>query len=682
MALIAKVGRKNAQVRIGIALMYFILCIGGITMVYPYLVTLTSAMTNELDYERHSPYPKYWFNREERYLKFLAEKYSDVSRMDFFKSAYGAPSHWGTFRDVAFERDVIPKCFPWYGCEKDPVRLLQLERIAKDYAEFMEKEYATRRAVENVVPLFLSFNLPDYQAFVQERYEGIALESPEFAGKPSEAFSSSRREKMALEALGRTRGDIFRSFFLVNFDLFRNNAYDIQKWIPSQNPQNLDFLDWVQGLPPESKIPVTRQYIWARFLLDAGWDARKHNEEAGTKLTSICQAPYPAGDAAPAIAELRDRFLRERWPVRLVRVKGDHREGFIAMMQERYPTIETLNKITGSHFKSWDEIPWTPTLPYPPDDQAPRSVPTMRIDAIRAVWRDYVLTLPAEEKEMRAPEEAYQDFLTARYGSVARINEAYGWSCAATRDILIPIPQVDYFDYCAHAREYLWKFATFNFGQVLKFMATKGRAFLNTLILVALTIFSTLTVNPLAAYALSRFQMRSTGRILIFLLATMAFPAEVGMIPSFLLLRDLSLLNTFGALVLPGLASGFSIFLLKGFFDSLPRELYEAASIDGAGEIRMFTTITLPLCKPILAVIALGAFIAAYGGFMWAFLVCQDERMWTIMVWLYQFQAAMDEAVKPFMTMAALVVASIPTLLVFMFCQKIILRGIIIPTMK
>jgi multiple sugar transport system permease protein len=199
-------------------------------------------------------------------------------------------------------------------------------------------------------------------------------------------------------------------------------------------------------------------------------------------------------------------------------------------------------------------------------------------------------------------------------------------------------------------------------------------------VLVGLTILTTLTVNPLAAYALSRFQLRATNQILIFLLATMAFPPAVSMIPAFLLLRDLHLLNTFFALVLPGAANGFSIFLLKGFFDSLPKELYEAASIDGASELNMFTTITLPLCKPILAVIALNAFIGAYGGFMWAFLSCQDERMWTLMVWLYQFQQMYSS--QPYMVMAALALASLPTFLIFLTCQKIILRGIIIPSMK
>jgi multiple sugar transport system permease protein len=165
---------------------------------------------------------------------------------------------------------------------------------------------------------------------------------------------------------------------------------------------------------------------------------------------------------------------------------------------------------------------------------------------------------------------------------------------------------------------------------------------------------------------------------LFFLMATMAFPAEVSLIPGFLLLKDLNLLNTFWALIVPGAANGYAIFLLKGFFDSLPRELYESAMIDGASEWRMFWGITMSLSKPILAVIALGAFTGAYGAFMFALLVCQDERMWTIMVYLYQLQQEFSQPV----VFASLIVAAVPTLLVFVFCQNIIMRGIVVPVEK
>lgn len=219
-----------------------------------------------------------------------------------------------------------------------------------------------------------------------------------------------------------------------------------------------------------------------------------------------------------------------------------------------------------------------------------------------------------------------------------------------------------------------------NYRLVGDYLFLRGRAFANTLLLVVLTIIASLTVNPLAAYALSRFRMRSTEKILLFMLATMAFPAAVTAIPGFLLIRDLGLLNTFAALVLPSIASGMSIFILKGFFDALPRELYEAAAIDGAGEWTVFRRITLPMTTPILAVNALNAFIHAYSSWEWAFLVCQKESHWTLAVWMYQMSQTFTH--QPWCVMAGFVLVSIPTALVFLICQKVILRGIVLPSMK
>jgi ABC-type glycerol-3-phosphate transport system permease component len=219
-----------------------------------------------------------------------------------------------------------------------------------------------------------------------------------------------------------------------------------------------------------------------------------------------------------------------------------------------------------------------------------------------------------------------------------------------------------------------------NYALVGDYLFLRGRAFANTLLLVVLSILASLTVNPLAAYALSRFRLRSTERIILFLLATMAFPAAVTAIPGFLLIRDLGLLNTFAALVLPSVASGMSIFILKGFFDALPRELYEAAAIDGAGEWTVFCRITLPMTTPILAVNALNSFIHAYSSWEWAFLVCQKESHWTLAVWMYQMSQTF--AHQPWCVMAGFVLVSIPTAAVFLLCQKVILRGIVLPSMK
>jgi multiple sugar transport system permease protein len=284
-------------------------------------------------------------------------------------------------------------------------------------------------------------------------------------------------------------------------------------------------------------------------------------------------------------------------------------------------------------------------------------------------------------------------------------------------------------------RELRREFTVRNYAMVIDYLLLHGNAIRNTAIYRLLAVLTALIVNPLAAYALSRFNLPGTYKILLFCMATMAFPGEVAMIPGFMLrkrfplwplvasigaclatfrllellaprwrenLRALialavgllvgavgvpawapdatyvNLLNTYAALVLPGMANGYSIFLLKGFFDSQPRELYEAADLDGAGEWTKFWSLTINLSKPILAVIALGAFTAAYSNFMMAILTVPDRRMWTLMVWIFQLQSESHQSV----VYASLVIAAIPTFMVFVLCQNIIIRGIVVPTEK
>jgi multiple sugar transport system permease protein len=217
-----------------------------------------------------------------------------------------------------------------------------------------------------------------------------------------------------------------------------------------------------------------------------------------------------------------------------------------------------------------------------------------------------------------------------------------------------------------------------NYVHVLDYIVLHGRAVTNTVVYCVLAILAALTVNPLAAYALSRYKPPSAYKVLLFLMLTMAFPPMVTQIPNFLMLRELGLLNTFAALILPGMANGYSIFLLKGFFDSLPQELYESAELDGAGEFRIFWQITMSLSKPILAVVALQSFTIAYSNFMMALLICQDEKMWTLMPWLYKLQQSSGQGV----IFASLIISALPTFVVFVLCQNVIMRGIVVPVEK
>jgi len=271
---------------------------------------------------------------------------------------------------------------------------------------------------------------------------------------------------------------------------------------------------------------------------------------------------------------------------------------------------------------------------------------------------------------------AYREFLRAKYLDIAALNTNYATAYASFDDIpIVDEPSsegIALSDWDAFLQG--WKDPDSGRMHLLPIDAVR----VHSIDFMFRDYLGSLIVNPMAAYAMSRYKMPSTYKILLFLMLTMAFPPLVAMIPQFLMLREFNLLNTFWALVLPGLANGYMIFLLKGFFDSLPRELYESAELDGAGELRIFWQITMALSKPILAVIALQSFTLAYSNFMMALLICQDEKMWTLMVWLYQLQ----QKSGPGVIYASLLLAAVPTLTVFVFCQNIIMRGIVVPVEK
>jgi multiple sugar transport system permease protein len=158
----------------------------------------------------------------------------------------------------------------------------------------------------------------------------------------------------------------------------------------------------------------------------------------------------------------------------------------------------------------------------------------------------------------------------------------------------------------------------------------------------------------------------------------MAFPPMVDMIPRFLIIKNLGLLNTFIALILPLTINGMLIFLLKGFFDSIPQDLYDAAVVDGASEFRIFWQITMAMSKPILAVVALQTFNRAWRTFLYPLIVCPDKDMHVLAVWLQQFQLSAPSTA----VFASILVASIPSLLIFIFAQRTIMRGIAVPSEK
>ena len=277
----------------------------------------------------------------------------------------------------------------------------------------------------------------------------------------------------------------------------------------------------------------------------------------------------------------------------------------------------------------------------------------------------------------------YQRFLDTLTPDELRLTgPEFTWRAAqppgATDSLQDAVAVLEYQHVRDHAASLRWRFATRNYIVVWQELALEGRALLNTVTLCALAIVVALLVNPLAAYALSRFRLPGGYKLLLIFMATTAFPPIVTLIPQFVILRNAGLMNTVVALLLPLAANGYLIFLLKGFFDSIPGELYEAATIDGAGEVRIFFQIAMSLSKPILAVLALQTFTAAYTMFLYALLVAPDPDQWLISVWLFQFQQRSGAGG----VYASVLIASVPTLVIFLLVQRTIMRGIVVPTEK
>lgn len=187
-----------------------------------------------------------------------------------------------------------------------------------------------------------------------------------------------------------------------------------------------------------------------------------------------------------------------------------------------------------------------------------------------------------------------------------------------------------------------------------------------------------MAVDVSAAYALSKLRPAFGGVILGAMLATLMIPAMVVLIPLYVTVVDLGLLNNPWGLWFPAAANGFTIFLLKRFFDSIPRELIEAARIDGAGPVRVLWSVVLPVSRPILGVTSIFTIVTSFKDFVWPLLVMTDSDRMTLSVGLSQTAGMVTQN----QIMGGLVVASIPTIIVFFIFQRHIMAGLTAGSIK
>ncbi len=633
MPLIARVGRNAASTRMLIAGLYAVLMLGGITMVYPFLLLIAGSTKSAVDLKETTWLPTFLYDDLALYRKQIEALFNE--QLDVMRAVYDRD-------DPSFEQ-VVPPDGPF----------TPLVTAWNAFAAAAPPDEAwTIGHMQAAVTRTTPHHLRAFKRTLMARY------GPDIADA---------------NAALHTEYNGWNSFFLLPEDAY------LRRSRPLDTPLGEAWRAYRADAPIGDRVFFTLDGAYKALFLKPRHtrNIEEFNRHHHTDYTSYrdirLSRSFPDGTAEEQASW--ELFVRHSVNLAWVRVSPEAAPVYRDYLRNKYGSLETINRQYRTNHVTWEDIALPDPVPW-------SGLVRTDWEAFIGGWRDpdtgILYQPPADTLYLVSVEDDFRRWLEAEYGSLVTLNEVMQTEYTTWDEVVPPQRDAHYLAFLDQRGALRREFALRNIRTALDYLAFHGRGIRNTVIYCALAVLAALLVNPLAAYAMSRYKPPSAYKLLLFLLLTMAFPPMVTQIPVFLMMRDFNLLNTFAALLLPGLAHGYSIFLLKGFFDALPRDLYESAELDGAGEWTMFWQITMSLSKPILAVVALQAFTTAYSNFMFALLICQDERMWTMMVWLYQLQMRSGQGV----VYASLLIASLPTLLIFIFCQKIILRGIVVPVEK
>lgn len=626
MSILTKTEAHSMTGRVFHTIVLLALIVGGITMVYPFLLMLSGSLRSEMDAVEMSLIPDYLTHEDMLLRKFYEVKYNrDITALN--------RGHMRS--DYSFIRAEVPE-------RVYPGRLADVQAFVSEVeiphhwwflggAEFHRKIYTANHArlVQRM----------------QEHYDGD------------------------LRAFGQDLGSPLARWGYLNVFMpeWLNHRYDY-----SASPLMQSYFDLLHERPLAERAFVSLSGFFLETVIYPRY-ARSNTEQYNAVHAQHIDdyQDFRISQRVPGAdrPRLRDEwlfFVKEQLNVSFIRCDAQNEE-YQDFLRGLHPDIQALNERWGLNhgYADFSEIQL-------PGEKEWIAAP------LREDYRAFLASLPPERLWLTGPEFAWTDWLRQRYTDLEKVGEAHEADYSDWRDAPIYMGQVELNYVREESSNLRWDYATKNFRSVLNEIVFQGRPLMNTLIFVGFSLLLSLTLQPLGAYSLSRFTPPGTWRFILIFMATMAFPPMVGMIPQFLILRKTGLLNTYVALVLPFMVNGYLIFLLKGFFDSLPQHLYEAALIDGASEARMFWVITMSLSKPILAVVGLQTFNHAWSSFMHALLVCPDENMHVLSVWLHQFQR---ESTSP-AVFASVLITSVPTLIIFIFAQRTIMRGIAVPSEK
>lgn len=764
MPIIGKVGRKSFKVRFLNTSIHLVLLIGAITMIYPFMIMVSSSFKSNVDSQKFSIYPQYFFDDEMLFRKFVESRLNEESSLlnEQYKNRYFAfeflefpenpveqkfldwqefltetsrqhdvfdfytseltgrgvyPRNERTFRNLMksenkkdlelFNQKYETSFLSWEEVRMEERDILtrkftgNYHGFLKRYQDFKNKLPLWNRVYTTLDGNYINNELKPLSrgdiGLLNEKlgtnyasWDNVVLDETIPEGSLRANWINYLKQQLNIQHIGvqPEANKIYQDFLADKYSELQllNKTYktayytfseiSIPESLPRSGAMLVDFAFFIENI-----VPAEFLYVKSVELEFRAWLANKYvnisqlNDAYQNGYHNFTDIPLTSGQPERNLKWQKDwlEFVKNSIELSSMQLSMTSQQEFREYLKEKFPTsnneidVEKVNLNFGTDFRKAINIYPTPTIP---EDAT-----------YREAWLDFYRNHTSGQflkLEIKPEQENWVRFLSAKYGNIEALNEEYNLIFNNFKTITPDYQTFDYYTFKAHKNTIFWEFTKRNYVMVLDEMLYNGRAIINTLIYCFLAILTAILINPLAAYAMSRFKLRATYKIILILMLTMAFPPMVMGIPNFLILKKLNMLNTFWALILPAAADGYFIFLLKGFFDSLPKELFESATIDGASERRIFWQIAMQLSKPIMAVIALGAFNAAYRNFMFAFIVCQDSSMWTMMVHIYQLMQRSSSGVG----FAALVIAAIPTFAVFVFFQNIIIKGIVVPTEK
>ncbi|MDD2332747.1 MAG: beta-galactosidase, partial [Candidatus Cloacimonetes bacterium] len=497
MSIIGKLGRHNPKTITLGWVIQLVLFLGALTMVYPFLLMISSSLKSAVDSSSLALIPKYLYDDEELYKKYLESRYNEESArlMDNY------PGSWISFREVSLPRRPDKLLYRhWQGfigensSRYGVYHFYVAEHYGRGVYPFAQRMYRQILRQENDNDV-TKFNL---------RYNTGAINWEEIVVEEKEIFQ--RNFVSSLDGyLGR-----FREFKLAS-------------------PQWMRFYVNPDGA-----------FVNLALIPAYGGDLQALNRDLGTRYSSWSEIVLPAS-CPPETSPLREHWLyyaREILNVHHLGIQPEAEATFRENLRAKYGSISLLNTTWQTDFESFEMI------------HIPFRLPDSGALVEDLSW--FVQNIAAPEQiRIRSIARDFREYLKRMYPDIKLFNRAHKTSYASFEMIPFPAQELDYYPFlmrkAAIRKEFIWR----NYAMALDQMLSDARSLRNTGIYVLLSIFFAVTVNPLAAYALSRFKPRFSYQVIMLFMLTMAFPAMVMGIPNFLMLKRLNLLNTFWALVLP-----------------------------------------------------------------------------------------------------------------------------------